>query len=178
MRLECEDRRCGTGNDADVVTRQLGRPPEGMVCASGRCSYGLPMAIMCSPVVMRGGAAEPFPTMYWLTCPYLREKVGILEGGRHFKDIRERLKTEPGFAQAVEEASEAYRVKRMKMYEGLPDELKAGIGDAATKSLLASGPGGIKSSGNIKCLHIYLANRLSGEDDPIGEAVKELISAL
>ena len=178
MRFECEDRRCGTGSDVDVVTHQLGRLPEGMVCSSARCSYGLPTAIICSPVVMRGGAAEPFPTMYWLTCPYLREKVGILEGGLHFKEIRERLKSEPGFARAVEAAAEAYRVKRLKLYEGLPEELRAGIGEAATKSLLTSGPGGIKSPVNIKCLHIYLASRLSGEEDPIGEAVEDIISSL
>lgn len=178
MRLDCEDRRCGTGSDVDVVTRQLGRPPEGMIRASARCSYGLPTAIMCSPAVVRRGAAEPFPTMYWLTCPYLREKVGTLEGGRHFRDIRDRLKSDPEFSRRVDEAASTYRERRKRLYDELPQGLKAGISESAAESLLASGPGGIKTPENIKCLHIYLANRLSGEDDPIGEAVEGIISSL
>lgn len=178
MRLECDDQRCGRGDDEEVVGRQLGRAPEGMVRVSARCSYGLPTAIMCSPIVVRSGAAEPFPTLYWLTCPYLRDKVGLLEGGRYFPEIRARLRMDEDFAGRVQDAAVSYRDKRRQLYDELPESIKNMISEAATKSLLESGPGGIKASGNIKCLHIYLANYISGEEDPIGEAAKDTISSL
>lgn len=178
MRLECADRRCGQGDDAEIVGRQLGRAPDGMLCVSARCSYGLSTAILCSPIVVRNGAEEPFPTLYWLTCPYLKEKIGLLEGGPHFKEIRARLKLDPSFAALVEDSAASYRARRRILFERVPAAVRAKIGEAAARSLLESGPGGIKASGNIKCLHIYLANYISGEDDPIGEAAKEIISSL
>ncbi len=182
--MECDSFICGKGTDAEVAERQLGRPPEGMLNTSARCSYGAPAALLCSPVVARGtkGAgdsgkspAEPFPTLYWLTCPYLKERVGRLEGGQAFLDIRRMIAEDASFESRFKEASEDYKRLRRKLYGELPSELRASLGERAIRSLLSSGPGGVKDYRNIKCLHIHLANFISGMDDPVGEEAARLI---
>ena len=183
--LECDSFICGEGTDPEVAERQLGRAPEGMIEASARCSYGAPTALLCAPIVARKGKGssagrqgEPFPTLYWLTCPHLKERVGRLEGGQAFLDIRRRIAEDPAFDSRLKEASENYRKLREELYEKLPDELKASVKEKATADLLSSGPGGVKDYRNIKCLHIHLANFISGMDDPVGEEASRLISGM
>lgn len=183
--MECDSFICGKGTDSEVAERQLGRAPEGMIKASARCSYGAPVALLCSPIVARTGRkaesesqAEPFPTLFWLTCPYLKERVGRLEGGQAFLDIRKRIAEDVGFESKLKEAAEEYGRIRRKLYEELPGELKGLISEQATKDLLNSGPGGVKDYRNIKCLHIHLANFISGMDDPAGEEAARLISLM
>lgn len=185
MALECDNFICGKGTDCEIVERQLERTPEGMVGASARCSFGAPTAVLCSPIIAREGRkgdgnmpAEPFPTLYWLTCPFLRERVGRLESGQAFMDIRKRIEEDSEFEEELRMAADEYRRLRKKLYEELPDELKGLIGERATKDLLVSGPGGVKNYRNIKCLHIHLANFISGMKDPIGEAAAKLISSI
>jgi len=176
-RLICPERRCPVGDDRKTARFQLGREPEGMLGVAARCAYGAPFVLLCSPVVIReGGKAEPFPTVYWLACPYLRDMIGNLEGGPAFTHIRGRIRRDGAFREGVLDSAANYRAKRASLYEDLPAEVKGMINKNATKSLLAAGPGGIKTFENIKCLHIYLANWLAGNVDPIGRTAAELIA--
>jgi hypothetical protein len=177
--LECSDHRCPLGSDREIAAAQIGREPEGMSEVASKCSYGAPLVLICSPVIVRyGEAAEPFPTMHWLTCPHLREKVGALEGGTGLEDIRRLINTDEVFKAKVFEASERYILARRNQYYGLPYSIRDRISPNATKNLLSSGPGGTKDPTRIKCLHIYLANSLAGFRDPIGEAAIEMIKKL
>lgn len=185
MALECDSFICGSGTDAEVAVRQLGRRPDGMMEASARCSFGVPTALLCSPIVVREGRngekegqAEPFPTLYWLTCPYLKERVGRLEGGQAFQDIRNMIAADKEFESKLKEAAQQYGRLRRKLYAGLTEEVRGLIGEKATKDLLESGPGGVKDHRNIKCLHIHLANFISGMKDPVGEETARLISCM
>lgn len=183
--MECDSYICGAGADAEVAERQLGRAPEGMLGTSARCSYGAPMALLCAPIVARvskgtkrASKAEPFPTLYWLTCPYLKERVGRLEGGQAFLDIRRMIAEDNSFDSRLKAASEDYRGRRRRLYGELPIELRSAVSERATQDLLSSGPGGVKDYRNIKCLHIHLANFVSGMDDPVGEETARLISGM
>jgi hypothetical protein len=175
-KLECADFRCGAGTDTDVTERQLGRRATGMAGVSARCSYGVPVALLCPPIIIReDGKAEPFPTMYWLTCPYLREKIGALEGGEAFASIRRRINGNQGFRNEVLSFSEAYKAQRVEMFGQLSGHVRSMLSEKATADLLESGPGGAKRPENLKCLHICLANRLSGMSDPIGAVILDLL---
>lgn len=46
-----------------------------MVSTARRCSWGLPQVIICRPMFR----LKPFPTTFWLTCPWLVKKCGELE---------------------------------------------------------------------------------------------------
>ncbi len=178
-RLICPDRRCPVGDDRKTARFQLGREPEGMLGVAARCAYGAPTVLVCSPVVLRGGGnAEPFPTVYWLSCPFLRDMIGRLEGGPAFRRIRGLIRKDGAFREGARDSAANYRADRARLYEGIPDELKGMINENATKDLLSAGPGGIRSFENIKCLHIYLANWLAGNADPVGRITAELIAGM
>ena len=55
-----------TDHDIDVVQRQLGRYPRGMVAVGARCVCGRPLAVITRPVLPGG---IPFPTTCYLTGP-------------------------------------------------------------------------------------------------------------
>jgi len=51
-------------HDIDLVQRQLGRYPRGMVAVGARCVCGRPLAVITRPVLPGG---IPFPTTCYLT---------------------------------------------------------------------------------------------------------------
>ena len=53
-------------HDIDLVQRQLGRYPRGMVAVGARCVCGRPLAVITRPVLPGG---IPFPTTCYLTGP-------------------------------------------------------------------------------------------------------------
>ena len=63
-------------SDRSVVERQLGRPPRAFRRVVVRCPFGRPAVTEQRRTTTRG---EPFPTTYWLTCPYLVAAVSRLE---------------------------------------------------------------------------------------------------
>ena len=52
--------------DKDIVKRQLGRFPRGMVAVGARCACGRPLAVITRPCLEDG---TPFPTTCYLTSP-------------------------------------------------------------------------------------------------------------
>jgi hypothetical protein len=52
--------------DLDAVREQIGRDPTTPFTVVARCTGGHPLVIRNAPFDAGG---EPFPTMYWLTCP-------------------------------------------------------------------------------------------------------------
>ena len=63
-------------SDRATVEAQLGRPPRAFRRVVVRCPSGHPTVTEQSPYDENG---EPFPTMYWLTCPELVAAVSRLE---------------------------------------------------------------------------------------------------
>ena len=55
-------------DDRVLVERQLGRRPRAFLRVAARCPFGAPAATEQSPY---DDAGDPFPTTYYLTCPYL-----------------------------------------------------------------------------------------------------------
>ena len=62
--------------DRSSVHRQLGREPRGMVAVAHRCACGEPDVVTTAPRLPDG---EPFPTVYYLTCPRAAGAIGTLE---------------------------------------------------------------------------------------------------
>src|SRR3954470_17196306 len=65
-------------SDRATVEAQLGRPPRAFRRVVVRCPSGHPTVTEQSPYDKDG---EPFPTMYWLTCPDLVAAISRLEAG-------------------------------------------------------------------------------------------------
>lgn len=143
--------------EAALVAAQIGRPPRDPWRVASRCSHGFPTAIASPPRLADG---EPFPTLFWLTCPHLAEAVSDLESAGAAADWAARLGREPDLRARAEAADAEYR--RLRAAEGGGDDPCAD-----------TGVGGQRRLTGTKCLHAYVAARLAGLDDPAGEAMLE-----
>ncbi len=136
------------GSDLTLVREQLGREPTTPFTVVARCPDGHPLVIRNHPVDARG---EPFPTLFWLTCPEAVRAVSRVESGGAIARLNERIEAEPELARAVRAAHDAYALERAR--------------DVA-EARAWGGVGGTRIG--VKCLHAHYANHLAGADDPIG----------
>lgn len=132
-----------------VVSAQLGRPARGRPAVVHRCVYGLPTVVRVQPYLEDG---TPFPTVFWLTCPVLRSRVGRLEADHAMVGLNERLASDGGFAAAYAAGSERYVAFRDDLGGSLPGDPSAG---------------GMPK--HVKCLHVHAAHHLATGDNPVGE---------
>lgn len=138
-----------------LVTRQIGRVPRRPWRCVARCRFGRPTVIATGSLLEDG---EPFPTLYWLTCPELIGAVGELESAGGTAAWVSRLMADAGLARQELAADAAYRDARALESGG--EDACAGVGIAGQVDALA-----------VKCLHAHVAARLAGIADPVGEGV-------
>ncbi len=141
--------------DDVVLDAQLGRRPRGDWEVVARCVHGRPTTIMTSPLLSDG---ERFPTLYWLTCPWLSAYVDGLESAGLASEWRARIAEDPGLAAKMLLAEEQYRARRAERAGG--EDPCAGVGIAGQRDSFAT-----------KCIHAHVAAALAGIDDPIGAQV-------
>lgn len=141
--------------EAALVAAQIGRPPRDPWRVAARCSFGFP-TVIASPPRLADGA--PFPTLFWLTCPWLSAAVSDLESAGAAAAWAERLATEPELRERAEAADAEYR--RLRAAEGGGDDPCAATGVAGQRRMVGT-----------KCLHAYVAASLAGLDDPAGAAM-------
>jgi hypothetical protein len=136
-------------DDRAVVERQLGRPPRAFRRVVVRCPFGRPAVTEQSPYDDSG---EPFPTMFWLTCPYLVAAVSRLEAaGGVERWTRAAAEEDPELGASLERAHAEQRELR--------PELDLGVGGAR--------PG----AAGLKCLHAHVAFALARPGYTLGERI-------
>lgn len=143
--------------DAVVVEVQLGRPPRGRTGVAARCPHGLPLVVRTDPVLEDG---EPFPTLYWLTCPLASTLIGRLEGSGRMRELNERLASDRELAEAYGSAHVSYLTER----------------DAIAVLPSHASAGGMPD--RVKCLHALYAHEAATGLNPIGAIVREEIEPL
>ncbi|OFW61453.1 MAG: hypothetical protein A2W01_09745 [Candidatus Solincola sediminis] len=154
-----------SAQDRDDAAKQLGRELRGEVYLASRCPHARVEVIATSPLL---DEKTPFPTLFWLTCPLLKYEVAKLENSDFRVRLKERLVSDSGFAEALEQAENRYNGEREhwaremgKSEAGVYFEGRRGIGGTV--------------SGGMKCLHAHLAHFLAGEANPIGADVAAAI---
>lgn len=145
----------GAASDEQVLRAQLGRQPREPWAVSSRCSHGRPSTVLTGPVLCDG---TPFPTLYWLTCPWLCAYVDGLESSGVTGEWRRRLSNESDLASQMLHAEEQYRSRRAQAAGGQDPCATVGIA-------------GQRDSSATKCIHAHVAAALAGIDDPIGNDV-------
>jgi len=126
--------------DLDVVRRQLGREPRGVLEISYRCPDGEPAVVKTAPKLPDG---TPFPTLYYLTHPLLTAAASRLESSGLMADMTERLQRDPELAAGYRAAHESYLAER-----------------DAIESLGTTFTGGGMPD-RVKCLHVLIAHSLA-----------------
>lgn len=158
-------------NSADLkcIEMQLGRTTESVHKIATRCkAFDLPEIIITKPVVYKKGRPVVFTTVYWMSCPFLKKAVSILESEQWISKLanHEPEKMKQAHAACLED-----RKKLLKELEIDPSELP----ETMSEPLLNTGIGGIRPGGGHKCLHLHTAHYLATGNNPIGELViKEL----
>jgi exopolyphosphatase / guanosine-5'-triphosphate,3'-diphosphate pyrophosphatase len=140
--------------DLDAVRQQLGREPSTPFSVIARCTGGHPLVIRNRPLDAEG---DPFPTIYWLTCPDAVKAVSRVESEGWIA----RLGDDAAIAASVAEAHRAYATERGELLPGAEDW---------------GGVGGTRQG--IKCLHAHYAYHLAGGDDVVGRWTVERVEPI
>jgi hypothetical protein len=145
-----------TDADREAFTRQLGRPPRGVLAVAYRCAHDVPAVVLTAPRLPDG---TPFPTMYYLCCKELNAAVSRMESAGLMREMTDRLGQDPDLAAGYRLAHESYLASRNALGD---------LGIAVTA-------GGMPD--RVKCLHVLVAHALAvGRGvNPLGdEAVDQL----
>jgi uncharacterized protein len=114
---------------------------------AARCAYGFPAVTEQAPF---GPDGEPFPTTYYLTCPWLVAGIARLEAGGGVERFSRLAASDPELGRSLADADEEQRRLR--------PELDVGIA-------------GTRSRENLKCLHAHAAFALARPDYELGERI-------
>lgn len=126
--------------DLEIVARQLGREPRGVLEIAYRCPDGDPAVVKTAPKLPDG---TPFPTLYYLTHPVLTSAASRLESSGLMREMTERLEHDPELAAAYRRAHESYLAER----------------DAIEPLHTTFSGGGMPD--RVKCLHVVIAHALA-----------------
>ncbi len=146
-----------TEDDRTAVTRELGRPPRGMLAVAYRCAHLVPAVVLTSPRLEDG---SPFPTMYYLCCGALTAAVSRMESAGLMREMTERLGYDEDLAHRYRLAHESYLAHRNEL---------ADLGIEVTA-------GGMPD--RVKCLHVLVAHSLAvGRGvNPLGDEAVDRLS--
>jgi uncharacterized protein len=135
------------GADIAAVTRQLDRPPRGILAIPHRCPCGLPDVVETAPRLPDG---TPFPTLYYLTCVRACAAVSRLEASGLMRQMAERLAVDPALRASYQAAHRDYAGRRTAA--------------AAAAGVQPLPPGTATAGGmpdRVKCLHALVAHELA-----------------
>jgi hypothetical protein len=134
-------------DDRRVVSWQLGRPARTFRRVAVRCAHGFPAVTEQAPF---GPDGEPFPTTYYLTCPWLVAAIARLEAAGGVERWSRAAAEDRRLAESLARADREQRALR--------PELDVGIG-------------GTRVPGKLKCLHAHAAFALARPGYELGEEV-------
>jgi len=140
--------------DLELVERQIGRRPRAFARVAVRCPFGRPAITEQAPFDEDG---RPFPTQYYVTCPYLVAAISRLEAVGGVERWTQAAQDDPALAQSLATAQAEQRRSR--------PEIDAGIG-------------GSTRTGSLKCLHAHAAFALARPGYELGERILAEVPSL
>jgi hypothetical protein len=146
-------------DDRAVVARQLGRTPRAFRQVAVRCPFGRPAVTEQAPYDDSG---EPFPTMYYLTCPYLVAAISRLEAAGGVERWSREVESDPALAADLERATRRQIELRRRLAGDRPSD-----GGAS----LTLGIAGSRNPRRLKCLHAHAAFALAQPGYELGRRI-------
>ncbi len=116
-----------------------------------------------------------FPTLFWLTCPFLNAAVSRLETRGDVKRWEARLQQDPELKARYLRAHESYRRERNAL---LAPEDWAFLQAHAAVERTTTGIAGLENFERVKCLHAQLAHFLARGENPIGQGIAQELKQL
>ena len=137
----------GRPDDQALISWQLGRPARAVRRVACRCVHGFPAVTEQAP---RAEDGTPFPTTYWLTCPWLVAAVARLEAAGGVERWSQAAAAEPVLAASLARADAEQRLLRPEHDGGIA---------------------GSRNPGRLKCLHAHAAFALARPGYELGERI-------
>jgi uncharacterized protein len=134
-------------DDQAVVSWQLRRPARPFTRVALRCPHGFPAVTEQAPF---GPDGEPFPTTYYLTCPWLVAALARVEAAGGVERWSQAAAEDSSLRESLARADNEQRQLR--------PELGVGIG-------------GTRSRGSLKCLHAHAAFALARPGYELGDRI-------
>jgi hypothetical protein len=141
-------------SDVETVARQIGRAPRAFRAVAVRCPYGRPAVTEQAPFDAEG---SPFPTQYYVTCPFLVSAISRLEAAGGVERWSQAAVDDPELAASLAWANAEQRRLR--------PELDAGVG-------------GSTRTGSLKCLHAHAAFALAHPGYELGDRILSELPAM
>lgn len=139
---------------------------ENVIAVAKRCRHGYPQILLCKPL---SGAMEPFPTIFWMTCPYLDKRCGELESEHKIHDLEELLAAKE---DEIKKFHMEYIDLRMSFISEREKDILTTKYPKLKEKLLKVGIGGInwhEAPFAAKCLHLQVATWLGCGRHPAGD---------
>jgi hypothetical protein len=153
--------------DLRVIEEQLGRRPRGVLAVERRCPAGHPQVIKVYPLL----GEEPFPTLFWLTCPEIVRQISRLEHEGWIERLEELIQSDPELRRRYHESHRAYLRER---WETLLEPDRRWIEEHGLLEVFQKrGIGGLRDWDRVKCLHMHYAHHKARGNNPIGEWIEE-----
>jgi len=120
-----------------------------------RCKHGFAQVLVCRPFMSEG---TPFPTLFWLVCPFLDRRCAELEAEHKIPELERELEK---YAEDVKQWHKEYATLRKKLTETADLSHIKNL-EAILKSFEKYGVGGINREKpcTAKCLHLQTATML------------------
>jgi uncharacterized protein len=147
-------------DDRAIVAGQLGRTPRAFERVVVRCPYGLPAVTEQRPYDPQG---EPFPTMYYVTCPHLVSAIARVEAAGGVERWSAATADDDVLGESLVRATDEQR--RLRRELAGPER---GSDEGASLDL---GIGGSRSPEHLKCLHAHVAFALARPGYELGERI-------
>ena len=141
------------------------RVPAGALSVVARTEVGDP-AVICVDPLNRG---NPFPTLFWLTCPRLKKEISHLER----KGTIDEWERDGEMMEKLRDDHLRYRQMRMLLLKERHHHWRE-ISLEKLRILKETGIGGVRNLNSIKCLHSHYAHFLA-DYNVVGKRVHTLL---
>lgn len=157
-----------------AVRERTKRRASSVIGAAERCKYGRPRVLLCGPMA----GSIPFPTTFWLVCPYLDRAIGYAEGQNGVTALSRAL---------IGKEDEYFRYNmlhsrlRMLLFSASERKYLARYRPSVYRALRMGGVGGSSYSFgdlSVKCLHLHTASMLALGSHPASSSLIDLIGDL
>lgn len=141
-----------------------------IMAVAKRCSHGYPQVLLCKPLTE---VYRPFPTIFWLTCPYLAKRCGELESEHKIGELENIFNTQ---TDRIIKWHKEYAKLRLSL---IPQREKTELQNKYPKlldKLISVGVGGINWTDArfaVKCLHLQVGTWLGWGQHPTEKWLKD-----
>ncbi len=155
-----------TATQLEIIERQLGRKPRGLVRIAAQTGDGIPLVLQMRSLV----DDKPFPTLYWLSSKDLYRAIAEIETAGWVKQIEAEITQDAALREAYLQNQRDYVARR---WAAMPDEDRQRIEALGFSGLFDKyGIGGIAQWDKVRCLHMQYAHYLV-DGNVVGERMEQ-----